>query len=263
MAFNLGTTIPQTYKLGTQQVVALYQGTNQVWPTTASLDGYLFIGDPNGNILGLSSLNTYLFGVPPLGIPPGNFVRSYVKDAQGNITASLGPDPVYGTAVPTSIDVTDDLRYITYFKDYTGYIQSPRFGSGLSTSEYSLHTVHLKTGSFLATAFTFCKSIKSISADYITTVPYGAFSNLNCPSTSSIYIDLMWMPRDGVSLGTGYSTGQYPSTLVNNDVFANISDNGTLTVPVEYSINNGGNPDGDITYLTTGSRNWTINYAFN
>jgi hypothetical protein len=99
-----------------------------------------------------------------------------------------------------------------------------------------------------STTFQSCTALTTVSLPNVTTIGLSTFND--CTSLTSI--DLSGLSRT-ILTSLGGSVG-------NNSVFLNVPNTGTLTVPVEYQTNNGGNPDGDIQYLTTAPRSWTINY---
>jgi len=58
--------------------------------------------------------------------------------------------------------------------------------------------------------------------------------------------------RRSPATGLGGSTGD-------NGIFANVPISGSITIPIQYAINNAGGPDGDLALLM--GKGWTINYV--
>jgi len=95
-----------------------------------------------------------------------------------------------------------------------------------------------------------CTKLTSAILPNVTSVrPNNTFAN--CVSLT--LIDLSGLSRTVLtSLG---------GTVGASGIFNSVPNIGTITVPIQYATNNGGNPDGDLQYLITLPRNWTINYV--
>jgi hypothetical protein len=75
-------------------------------------------------------------------------------------------------------------------------------------------------------------------------------ANIFSGNTSMTYVNLS-------SLSGSTSLG---GSVTNNNCFLNVPNTGFIQVPSYLSASNAGNPDGDLVYLKTTPRNWTINY---
>jgi len=91
-------------------------------------------------------------------------------------------------------------------------------------------------------------AINMISSSFSNAKTVGANAFLN--SFKLTYINL---PSLSGSNALGGTTG-------NNNVFFGIPNTGSIIVPSYLSASNAGTPDGDLVYLKTAPRNWTINY---
>jgi len=92
-----------------------------------------------------------------------------------------------------------------------------------------------------------CTNLVSASFQNLTSVGASAFSG--CSSLK--YVDLTGLANTTTALGGG---------IGNNNVFLNAGSNGVIYIPTYFQTVNGGNRDGDLSYLAV-NLGWTINYV--
>jgi len=102
-----------------------------------------------------------------------------------------------------------------------------------------------------ASAFRNCTGLTSFPKIY----QCGPGSLRGCPNLNSINWPGFGIQNDGqgpVPSALGFGTG-------NDNVFTDAANSGSIDIPIFYATVNGGNPDGDLVYLS-GTKGWTINY---
>jgi hypothetical protein len=137
-------------------------------------------------------------------------------------------------------------------------IDFPSIKSATSASSTTIWTVTLTnikevsfngaTGSLGLNGRVYTNRPSLISASFasVSSVPANIFQG----NTSMTYVNLSGLVG---STALGGSTG-------NNNCFLNTPNVGFIQVPSYLSASNAGNPDGDLQYLTTAPKSWTINY---
>ena len=101
MAANMGTTVPSTYKLGTSQVSALYQGTTKVWPTT-----------PQGG--------TATFTINLLSVPAYDIRAKIASNSIFSTAVLIGPwvTPVLGCNTLATFSLLTPYAYGSFYVMY-------------------------------------------------------------------------------------------------------------------------------------------------
>jgi len=153
-----------------------------------------------------------------------------------NLTFQPSPqvlaDGIFGGC--TSLKYVDLPKFIHIpFRMFDGCNSLPTVNIPLATKIYQW-------------GFRNCTSLKSVSFPNVSSVDAQAF--ITCTSLTSINLPALSGPT-----ALGGSTG-------NDNVFTNLPNTGSITVPSYLSASNAGVPDGDLVYLTTSPRSWTINY---
>jgi hypothetical protein len=245
MAGYLGNNAWNNVYLGSNAASEVYLGSTKVWPVTV-VSGSIFIGNYTGTQAELEGKLT------------GETLTSW---------AIVGSDTVASSSTAYSVNLNAfSASTITKYIDdgqctvlnniafqYSQNLVTASFagcttlGSGVFTSCSQLRVVDFPELITLGSnGFVWCTSLQSVSLPKVKTVGQSAFRF--CSAISSISL-----PSLSGSTALGGSTGS-------NNVFDSCSLSGTITVPAYLATVASGQPDGDLQYLKTAPRNWTINY---
>jgi hypothetical protein len=189
-----------------------------------------------------------------------NYLNPSLFFANPNVTSYYLPNV---TSMGTQVFTQNDALTSISLPKLTGSISNGAF-QGCDV----LATVSIPSASAVGNqAFQVCGALNSLTFPNITSVGSQAFDR--CTSLSQFNFPLVTTVGanafDGcTSLLTVNLSGLSGSNALggsptNNNVFNGVGITGTITVPIFYQTNNGGNPDGDLQYLVS-SKGWTVNY---
>jgi hypothetical protein len=238
----------------------------------------------------LPSVDSDLIPIVPTGslitnkITIGNLLSSYTGSmiVSGAATASLAQTASYiqGVIIQTfdsaSSTISDTFinvpgyayNGLRFLKNYNNDVAKTISNNAFSICQ-SLINVSIPNVTYIGdNAFNFCSSLQSISFQSVEVI--NSFTFGNC--TSLVSASLPNIKTIGVNAFSGNTSLEHvyiPSlsgstalggNTANSNVFVNAPNTGYITIPSFYSSSNAGAPDGDLVYLTTSPRSWTINY---
>jgi hypothetical protein len=269
MGINLGTSTTANFNLGSTQVNSIWLGNTKVWPTLPPHTDFI-VGWESSDVTKFTpnalaaipfSGSTYYTLAPSSSIKVDAFNFSFVP--QTIISASF---PSISTIGLKAFWIQNSLKYV-FFPNAVGEILLDTFRACISLELIAPSTFPNIT-SIGETAFSDCTALISVdmpSALFLgvrsfrndTSLQSVSFANAKTLQ-NSVFRDCIALTSINLpSLSGSNALGGSPT---NNTVFQGVPNIGTITVPSFYATNNAGAPDGDLQYLKTAPRNWTINY---
>ena len=185
----------------------------------------------------------------------GSFIAKSVSFPSATI---IGTGSFQGGLGVLSKLVSASFPNVTKIGDYAfnrcvSLLETPTFGNVTSMGQYAFSscsamiTASIPSAQYVSFgAFYQCTSL--ISASFISAKTVGDSAFDTCTSVK-------WINLPALSGSTAIG-----GSVLNTNVFNLVPNTGYITVPSRYSASNAGAPDGDLVYLKTAPRNWTINY---